>query len=160
AADRNLVIIAPRPSSPLSALAVYRLAPWGMDDLIEYLLKAHREDCASVMARLKTSGDLGLLEGIPELWTVVLDRMGRDESVVDVRPALRNELASRAGDSSARERLAALCLTSFRQATDPDLAPDHFAPTRGVPLAEDLVRLARHEPVRLLVAADRVAAIV
>ena len=39
----------------------------------------------SVMARLRTSDDRGFLKGIPELWTVVLDRMARDESILDVR---------------------------------------------------------------------------
>src|SRR5262249_30405008 len=78
AADRSLVIVTPRLTSPLKRLPVYRLASWGQDDLIEYLLAAHWGRCASVMARLKVSGDREFLRGIPELWTVVLDRMATD----------------------------------------------------------------------------------
>ena len=47
------------------------------------------------MARLKASDDLGFLSGIPELWTIVLDRMAADESIVNVRTALRHEMAER-----------------------------------------------------------------
>ena len=50
--------------SPRNALAVYRLASWSQDDLIEYLLTAHWDCCASVMARLKESGDREFLRGL------------------------------------------------------------------------------------------------
>ena len=77
---------------------------WSNDDLIEYLLSAHRDRCCSVMARLKASGDSGFLEGIPELCVVVLDQMARDESIGDVRTALRRALAERLDDHPAALR--------------------------------------------------------
>ena len=57
-------------------LARLDLTPWSDDDLIEYLLAVHPRQCASVMQRLgKSAREGGLLGGVPELWTVVLDEL-------------------------------------------------------------------------------------
>ena len=44
------------------------------------------------MARLKAADDGSFIKGIPELWTVVLDRMACDESIVGVRAAIHASL--------------------------------------------------------------------
>ena len=100
-ADCHFVISAGSRLPPGLDQITYRLASWSQDDLIEYLLSVHQDQCASVMARLKVSDDFGFLQGIPELWTVVLDQMARDESVGDVRTALRCELAAWFNDHPA-----------------------------------------------------------
>jgi uncharacterized protein YjbI with pentapeptide repeats/energy-coupling factor transporter ATP-binding protein EcfA2 len=161
AADRSLVIITPCPTSPLKSRAVYRLALWSQDDLIEYLLAVHWDRCASVMARLKASGDRGFLEGIPELWAVVLDRMARDESIGDVRTALRRELAAQLDDQPAlRKRLEDLCLSSHGPVFKRDLATIPQLVSGEPPASLKLARLLRHRPTALLLAADRIAAMV
>ena len=140
----------------------YHLAPWSKDDLIEYLLATHRDRCASVMARFKASDDLDFLSGIPELWTTVLDRMAADESIDDVRRALRHELAERFdGRPSLRQLIEDFCLDAILR--DSKLVLD--APVSELPGGEsvsgqfaiDLARLFRHHPVALLLAADRLA---
>jgi uncharacterized protein YjbI with pentapeptide repeats len=171
--DHHLVIAAQRRAgtaqvheSPCaSGLAVYHLALWGQDDLIEYLLAAHRDRCASVMSRLKTSGPLYFLEGIPELWTCVLDWMASDDSIGDLRTALRRELAARFGDRPALRALVEdSCLTAMRRNCQPmpGLSPSELpgGKSAGGPLTTYLYRLVRHRPVALLLAADRVAEIV
>ena len=90
--DCQIVVSAGIRIPPAPNQIIYRLAPWSQDDLIEYLLSAQWDRCASVMTRLKMSDDRGLLKGIPELWTTVLDRMARDESIRNVREAIRSEL--------------------------------------------------------------------
>jgi uncharacterized protein YjbI with pentapeptide repeats/energy-coupling factor transporter ATP-binding protein EcfA2 len=160
-ANHHLVILAPRNSSPLNRKAAYRLAPWSKDDLIEYLLAAHWDRCASVMARLRPSDDLDFPSGIPELWTVVLDRMAGDESIGDVRTALRQELAERIGDRPAlRERIEAFCLDAIHRDSNWVLNLPVDAAPGGVSAAVDLARLTRHRPTALLLAADRLAAII
>jgi len=114
-ADRTLIIFTALQMSQSSRSAVYGLAPWGQDDLIEYLLAAHRDRCPSVMARLKHSGNGGFLQGIPELWTVVLDLMARDEAITDVRSALRHELEVRLGNHRLRDQVEDRCLIAIRQ---------------------------------------------
>src|SRR5262249_41279663 len=143
----------------------YRLAPWDQDDAIEYLLATDREACASVMGRLRASRDFSFLDGIPELCSVVLDRMTRDEAIRDVRTALRRELAARiVADSIAWETVQDLMIEAFR--TDApeslDAAISKIRPlcgrdASGVPREGGFIRLVRHRPVALLLVADRIA---
>lgn len=139
-----------------------RLAPWTDDDAIEYLLAIDREACASVMGRLKAAGDFAFLDGIAELCAVVLDRMARDASIGGVRTALRRELADRIGGASGREvRIADLCVDQFRNIADAERsrALAELA-ARRAPDGEPLARLIRHRPSALLLAADRIAALI
>ena len=148
-------------------MAVYRLAPWTRDDRIEYLLKAHWSRCASVMGRLKESGDEGFLGGIPELWTVVLDRMATDETIGDVRTALGRELDERMRNGVLRHRVGALCLNAIRKqqvvefsevlATEPEKGMSTRWLSGSLEGDRALVRLLRHPPVQLLMAAGWIA---
>jgi uncharacterized protein YjbI with pentapeptide repeats len=165
ASTGGLVMVALEQFTPRDVLAVYHLAAWGRDDLIEYLLAAHRESCASVMARLKTSDDLGFLEGIPELWTVVLDQMVSDESICEVRTALRSELTARLdGHPGLRELIADCCLSAVRE-NKSAVIPLSIAELPGGasasgPVGLGLARLIRHHPTALILAAERVAGII
>jgi uncharacterized protein YjbI with pentapeptide repeats len=109
------------------------LAPWGDDELIEYLLWAHRQHCASVMSRVGPR-DRVWLDGVPQLWRLALDEMARDPALPDARTALDCFLASRL-DDVARVQLRKKCLQAVTQkgqtidrlvlaaAYGPDLAP-------------------------------------
>jgi len=157
-AHERLVISTALRVSHSKPFAVYPLARWGQDDLIEYLLAAHRERCPSVMARLKRTGNYTFLQGIPELWTIVLDLMAADESIGDVRSALRHELGARLGNHRLREQVEELCLTAFRKISNvgehitPDLSVDEQA---DLQYGAEVFRLIRHAPVMVLLAADR-----
>jgi uncharacterized protein YjbI with pentapeptide repeats len=158
----DLVISTARQRASAKPLVTYPLARWGQDDLIEYLLAAHRERCPSVMGRLEQSGNYTLLRGIPELWTVVLDRMAGDDSIADIRSALRRELNARLTDHQLREQVEKLCLMAFRQISYPleHLAPDIYLSIdeqTEMPYDVELFRLIRHQPVMVLLAADRLA---
>ena len=82
-----LVVCAAATPEARPFLAAYHLAPWGDDELIEYLLAAHPAQCAAVMARL-SSDDRRLLHGLPELWRVVLDQLASDPSLTGARQVL------------------------------------------------------------------------
>jgi uncharacterized protein YjbI with pentapeptide repeats len=143
-----------RLASPGLVHSVFHLAPWDRDDAIEYLLASHRDACASVMSR---SGDLAILDGIPELGSVVLDRLACDEAIGDVREALRRELAERIESDPARswrDRLAEALRTDAPEPLDASLARIAGACELG------LARLIRHRPAAVLLAADRIATIV
>ena len=170
ATDTQLVISTGAQSSPLGRIAnalgerdYYHLATWNQDDVIEYLLSAHRDACPSVMARLKASGGSDFLNGIPELWAVVLDRMAIDESIGDVRTALRCELASRLDDSAPYDQIEELCLAAISRSSAIVLGgsasdtPSYES--AGVSRGVELFRLVRHRPVTLLLAAKRIATI-
>jgi uncharacterized protein YjbI with pentapeptide repeats len=131
--------------------ARFRLAPWDNDDLIEYLLSAHRPRCASVMSRIKPA-DRVLLGGLPELWRVVLDELAADNSLPDGRAALRQHLSSLLGNTEQAERVGAACLQALAEPP----APGAVHALVGLPAG--LVRLLRLETVRTWLAAERVAA--
>jgi uncharacterized protein YjbI with pentapeptide repeats len=147
------------PSAPRQVL--FSLSSWGQDDIIEYLLSAHRDRCASVMTRLKVPNDRDYVKGIPELWTVVLDRMARDESIIDVRAAIRFELAEWFNQHpQARVAAEDSCLAGLGHSANLVLNLPFYAIFRNVSqqarLAERMCRLIRHRPVGLLLAADRI----
>ncbi len=140
---------------------LYRLAPWDQDDAIEYLLATDRDACASVMGRLKRSGGLDLLDGIPELVATVLDRMARDESIADVRTALRDELAGRIEATSLqRVHVEDLCVDAFRNTANGELPAAIARLAGGDPAGVHLARLIRHRPATVLLAADRIAVLI
>ncbi len=149
---------------------ILRLAPWGKDEWIEYLLASDRQACASVMARLADAeAEAERLDGIPELWRVVLDRMMADQSISGPFMALRSELATLLSDPEYRGLVEAYC---FAQACDQ--AAQREAGVRIIPAPGDprhyveilrrgdpdraLFRLIRHRQVQLLLAADWIAA--
>ena len=159
--DCHFVISAGTRLPPAPRQVIFPLAPWGQDDVIEYLLSVHGDQCASVMARLKAPNDLSFIKGVPELWTVVLDRMARDESIVDVRAAIRSELVEWFEEHpQARVVAEDLCLASLGQNSNVILNLSVSALfdsiSKQAQLAEKMYRLIRHRPVSLLLAADRI----
>jgi hypothetical protein len=87
------------------------LAPWGTDELIEYLLAVHPARCAAVMRRLGDE-DRGLFDGLPDLWRVVLDHLAADADLPDARAALRRHLSALVHDTDLLVRTGSACLNT------------------------------------------------
>jgi uncharacterized protein YjbI with pentapeptide repeats/energy-coupling factor transporter ATP-binding protein EcfA2 len=132
-----------------------QLAAWGKDEWIEYLLATDRRQCGSVMAGLTLLEDeTHALEGIPELWRLVLDRMIADPSLPGPRRALIDELAALTPDAEFRERIESRC---FAVVVGRDRnAIRRLEKIRRDGLEEALFRLVRHRPVQLILAADSI----
>ncbi|MBL8805187.1 MAG: pentapeptide repeat-containing protein [Planctomycetes bacterium] len=127
-----------------------QLAPWGEDECIEYLLHAHREQCTSVMRRLRDAGDLASLGGVAQLVSAVLDTLAADESALSAAEALDrrvNELLARAPDRAALE---ALCLQS---ALEPEYVAALAERRSAAPRFEGEFKLLRHPIARASLAA-------
>lgn len=137
-------------------LAEFALAPWGKDEWIEYLLGASPSRCGSVMARLaEREVEQGLLQGIPELWQVVLDRMAADETIQGPRQALWIELDRHLDDRRLRQRIEADCLAAL---VVPRPSSNQVEVDLGRHTTSDtLHRLIRHRSIQLLLAADWLA---
>jgi uncharacterized protein YjbI with pentapeptide repeats len=152
---RLVVYTARRCFPDISHLAVYRLTPWTQDDLVEYLLAVHRPRCASVMARVRAADHL-LLDGLPELWRIVLDRLATDETLLDARRALHRHLQEHLTDTDLLERARSACLnvilTPKLSLSEAVVAIDR----RG--FADNLIRVLRHPPMQRMLAAERIAA--
>jgi uncharacterized protein YjbI with pentapeptide repeats len=152
----GLVVHAAAASTLTKYLATFTLAPWGEDEQIEYLLASAREQCSSVMTRLRAAADRSWIGGSPELWRIVLDRMAADPTIVSMRDALRLELAPRLADNAVRRVFTRACLAAL---SDPDAGaagPGPRAPD-AVGLADAVLsRLVVHRPIQLLGAADAI----
>lgn len=117
------------------------------------------------MRRLKAAGDSGFIQGIPELWTVSLERMARDESIDSIHTALICVLeAWFAKHPDVRQIAEDSCLLAIGKNSNPvlniplsKLAGETSQQARQV---AELLRLVHHHPVSLLLAARRIASII
>jgi uncharacterized protein YjbI with pentapeptide repeats len=150
--------------TPSPGHVLYHLASWNQDDLIEYLLAAYPDHCAGIMSRLTEANDGEFIAGIPELWTIVLDRMASDGSIRDVRTALRRELAARFGkQAAARQLVEDFCLSALKRngklVLNLPLSLLSGDAASCAQQAASLARMVRHRPIALLLAADRIVTI-
>jgi uncharacterized protein YjbI with pentapeptide repeats len=149
----------PLDDTPGCRIERLRLAAWGDDERIEYLLAAHPDRCASVISRLREAEDRHILAGTPELCRPVLDQMAADESITSSLEALRRELRGRLQHGRARWQLARLALACL---VEPMPAAKELAAWRAeleqTGCDPGVLRLARHEAVRVLLAAELVLA--
>ncbi|HJT78527.1 MAG TPA: pentapeptide repeat-containing protein, partial [Gemmataceae bacterium] len=161
--DDLLVAIANAPRSRLGVyatalevkrrcVAVYRLAPWGADEWIEYLLAVHRPACASVMGRLRAAPDRGVLPPLPELWRIVLDEMAGDETVAGPRQALHRFLARQVNDVVRQQLVQSLCLTYLLNMGNAQTAVEEKLQRECYPAS--VVRAIRHPEVQQVLAAE------
>lgn len=141
--------------SGIAHLAVYNLAAWSRDEVIEYLLAVHRPRCASVMARVRAD-DSRLLGGVPELWRIALDRLAADETLPDVRSALHCHLCEHLCDTDLVERARSACLNVV--VTGESSLADVVTAIARPGFTDGLIRLLRHRSMQLLLAGERLAA--
>jgi uncharacterized protein YjbI with pentapeptide repeats len=130
-------------------LTSFEMAPWTLDDLIEYLIATHRGRCASVLARVGEQARAGALAGLPELWSIVLDVMAADDSIADVSAALTWQLGMELPRPDDYEEAARKCVQHllFNLTTRPD---EVLPPSR-------VSRLLRHRAVQIPLAAAGIA---
>ncbi|MHC4451074.1 MAG: pentapeptide repeat-containing protein [Planctomycetota bacterium] len=88
AASDGLVVYAREEPFAISHLAKLRMAPWDADEVLEYLMVAHRSRCGAVMESLRSDPDGDLLRGAPCLGRAVLDRLAARDPVPPIREAL------------------------------------------------------------------------
>jgi uncharacterized protein YjbI with pentapeptide repeats len=112
-ARSHLVVYACDRIHDVPHLATMVLAPWGLDEALDYMMAVHPDACARVLPLVVADPDMGSLGGIAELWCAVLDRMA--EGATGVATALV-EIASRTwmGDRFYRHRV----VRTFRRARE------------------------------------------
>jgi uncharacterized protein YjbI with pentapeptide repeats len=151
----RLIVYSTRSARPGRPLASYRLAPWGRDEAIEYLLATRHPRCGSVMARLQKA-DATILGGSPELWRVVLDGLASDPSLPDARSALHRHLTAQLPDTDLVQRARSACLNAL--ATNEADGRGAVEQLGEAGCVWELVRVLRHPEMQLLLATERIAA--
>jgi uncharacterized protein YjbI with pentapeptide repeats len=147
----ELSLVALREEMPGEWLLRLELAPWCEDDWIEYCSKRRREECGSVLARLRVDGSKDLLKGSPQLWRIVLDRLGADQRLPDSLAALREHLDGVIPEGKIRSDVAVHCAWAHFQ--EQPMRSSELPPE----LSEYAVSLLRHRVVRVLVASELIA---
>lgn len=151
----DLVVCAAEAARESPVDGLYRLAAWGPDDWIEYLLATHPRCCASVMARVRPQDRL-LLGDAPELWAAILDCLAAEDAIPDARRALHRIIQGHLLDTDLLERSRSACLNAVLGGPNglvglmSALAQPDFPP--------GLLRLLHFPPVFVLLAAERIVA--
>lgn len=131
------------------------LQPWGMDELIEYLLSQHHDECGSVVERLGAAARRGWL---PLLAVAVLDRMAVDNTLRTPEDALRAHMNSLmtlpAQRSAAAKSAAALLLGSSARL---EVAIRQLG---KADCAAEVRRFLAHEMVQLPLAAEHLGSMI
>jgi hypothetical protein len=106
---QELVVYAAQLPLPFHHLAVFELAPWRDDELIEYLLAVHKDSCASVMSRI-TDEDRILFAGLPELWVAALNGLALNESCRNGLESLWQHILAQLPSGESLKTVNAVCL--------------------------------------------------
>ena len=126
------------------------LRSWSRDDWLEYLLATHPSECGSVLERLAAVRPGAELR-TPELCRIVLDEMAADRACSSTDDAFRSYFNRHAPEHLIRT-LGMYCLAVLQNGsgTVADLLQSFGRNT----IEPKLLGLTRHEPIRLLLAAD------
>jgi uncharacterized protein YjbI with pentapeptide repeats len=165
-----VIYTAPSRMDEVRHIATFLLAPWTHDDLIEYLLAKHKDQCASVMQRVNAADGAKLLGGNPELWSVVLDEFAADPELRIFGDALlRFQRARLNDDEIALARMGGLAktlmdvdtvwrTTKYGPKNMPNVGVDtkHWMEVVVNEPGGDAWRLMRHEAVQMLLARQQI----
>ena len=147
--DTGLVVAVEVDAPPLSnRIARFNLAPWGIDECIEYSLQQHPTFCKSVIQRLLTASDRNLLNGCPELCAITLDQMSAHSSIESVADALKVYFLSTVDYDVGHLPYPDVLLTSDEPGTHDK---------KGKTLPEPVRYVLRHRYFRFLAAALQIA---
>jgi uncharacterized protein YjbI with pentapeptide repeats len=149
--DHLVVYTTSSPTPDPADIMTLTLAAWARDDLLEYLLAAHPGQCGAVMGRLPVRGKLPL-DGLPDVWRIILDTMVGDPAVADAHAALSCYVEKHFLDSSLVNRARYACLNVLREKTRPEQAMHKLA---RAGFDRELTRLLRYRPVQVLLATER-----
>lgn len=156
-ADHQVVVYTHE--KPLPSSVTRRIAPWGEDDLIEYLLARHPNEAARIFRRIRDASDRSLVGGNAELWRVVMDRMATDDRISKISDALLAAVTiacDELGDPNLAARYCEAhlgCHDSFKEPSMTDLAAQRYS----IPEGSYLDRLIRFPLVQSTVTADYIA---
>jgi uncharacterized protein YjbI with pentapeptide repeats len=128
------------------------LQPWGLDELIEYLLNKHHDACGSVVERLGSGANT---RWVPEVACVVLDEFAADGSLTNPNDALLRYVYARIPEG--RQRLAAEQYCALMLGTNTVELVDAGRMLQKCGVADEVRPLLRHSIVQLPLATRLVA---
>lgn len=141
---------------PLNADVELTLAPWTLDDIIEYVIAKAPDRCQSVMARLTAAKDFWFAGQSPTIISMLLDLMIDHDELNGFEDAIRYRLANLdLTDQIARTQVIDICQ---RCAFDSEgIASSLLGELRQVSLTRADLKFLSHYSVGYLLAVDAIA---
>jgi uncharacterized protein YjbI with pentapeptide repeats len=131
------------------------LQPWGIDELIEYLLVEHHDACGSVIERLGTSARY---QWLPQVAAIVLDRFAADRSLNGPVDALLQHLDEQLPTPSQKQTASQYALAMF--GWDETLIATASKKLAKADIPQAARKLLRHDMVQLPLAAERLKSLI
>ncbi len=153
AAERGLVLYASQDADLIPTLGELDMAPWGADEVLEYLLARHPSKVRALTAHFSSTTLSGFLNGCPELIAGVLDRLAADSELQDPKQALREFLYDMVPGSDCARFIGEFSLRFWDGVCDKQME----AGLKSAPFlaSSRMTTLLRRKVVRTLLAADR-----
>lgn len=147
-------VIASTESLPENDDVVLRLQPWGIDELVEYVLATDCSSCSKVMERLAESNKHWWT---PQIAEIVLRHYLADDSLAHPGQALLNEVQNFLTNPQQRDAAAAFCLAALVGGSDQVLeAAKQVAETK---CPDDIFKLLRHSELQTQLVGDHLASL-
>ncbi len=127
-----------------------KLASWGRDEWIEYLLAVHKPQCPSVMKRLQADPLAGSRLGHPALCSQVLDLLATDENLTSTRDAIIRIIDAQFPNADTRRETGGLIYASLTR--DPEVRQEDAVPINWFSPAQ--LRLIHFPAIRTLLASE------
>ncbi len=145
-ADSGMITVIVARTQECPDATVYQMAAWDRDDVIEYVLQRFPDQSVSLLNR---TADGAFLEGLPELWVLVLEELAANKSLDSAEAAMweiLNRLMRRCGEA-----------TDIGKKTWEDLGNDKVKEQASSvldPATLPLGRLQELHPVQCMLAAE------
>lgn len=146
-------------------VAGFRLAPWTLDDVIEYVLAVYPAKAKSILDRVRVAEDAPILAGNAQLWVRVIQEMAHDESATSIRLTLARFVRSLLREDSVEHVATDYCVSALKSigrqrqfgGSDADRSDEEeLRKLFRAALSGRVSRLLRHDVVKLLIAAPHV----
>ncbi|MCP5023615.1 MAG: hypothetical protein GY930_17835 [bacterium] len=154
AAERGLVLYASQDAGLIPTLGKLDMAPWGADEVLEYLLARHPSQVRALTSHVFSAELASFLSGCPELIAGVLDRLAANSELQDPKQALREFLYAMVPGPDCARFIGEFSLRFWDGACDKQME----AGLKSAPFltSSRMTSLLRRKIVRTLLAADRV----
>ena len=130
-----------------------KLASWGRDEAIEYLMAKSPEKCKSVMTRLLKADDLWIANGSPRITSIVLDQMIQSETLNSVEQAVLAHFNTLDLKDEQRSAISYLCIENLFSDDKAGIALCDLAPHL---ISHATVKILSNEPVRYAIVTERI----
>ena len=130
-----------------------KLASWGKDEVIEYLLNRAPTKCKSVMGRLQESQDIPLGNGSPRVLSIALNQMIASDSVKSIEEGILKQFHALNLPPLHRTAISEKCIDNIFSNEKVILALRDLSPQF---ISDEVIKFLGNETVRYVICVERI----